>query len=129
MAQRSGTFYRPSPPRKTASSRTSGCAAEAEGRGVLSPSEHEELLWADVVVLGRRRETGAETYLMAEVSSVVDREDVQRAAERARLLERAVGVPVVAAVAGERITTGAEQQAAALSVWRVLDGRAYPPEQ
>ena len=102
-------------------------AAEAEGRGVLLPSEHEELLWTDVVVLGRRRETGAEMYLVAEVSSVVDREDVRRAAERARLFERAAGVPVVAAVAGEHITSGAEQEAVALSVWRVLDGRAYAP--
>lgn len=50
-------------------------AAEAEGRGVLSPPEHEELLWADVVVLGRVRE------------------DVQRAAERPRLLRRTVGMP------------------------------------
>lgn len=58
----------------------------------------------DVVVFGRRRETKAETYLLAEVSSVVDRQDV----ERARLLERAAGLPVVAAVAGERITPGAK---------------------
>jgi phage-related tail protein len=103
-------------------------ADEAEDRGLLSQSEHESLLRADVVVLGRLRESGTETYLLAELSSVVDPDDVQRAVDRTRLLERAAGAPVVAAVAGERITPTARQKAAELNVWRVLDGRAYPPD-
>lgn len=103
-------------------------ADEAEDRGVLSIAEHEQLLRAHVVVHGRLRETGTETFLLAEVSSVVDQEDVQRAAERARLLERATGVPVMAA-AGDHMTHGAEQQAVTLGVWRVLNGRAYPPRE
>lgn len=104
-------------------------ADEAEDRGVLSIAEHEQLLRADVVVHGRHRETGNETFLLAEVSSVVDQEDVQRAAERARLLERATGVPVIAAAAGDHMTHGAEQQAVTLGVWRVLNGRVHPPRE
>lgn len=42
-------------------------------------------------------------------------------------LERITGVPVVAAVAGERITLWAREQSAALRVWRVQEDRVYSP--
>lgn len=102
-------------------------ADDAEEQGILSLSEHEQLLQADVVVHGRLRATDTETYLLAEVSSVVDQGDVQRAVDRAQLLGRATGLPVVAAVAGGGITPAAERRIAALEVWCVLNGRAYPP--
>ncbi|MDR7523740.1 MAG: hypothetical protein QN168_14930, partial [Armatimonadota bacterium] len=104
-------------------------ADSAEDRRLLSASEREQLLWTDVVVFGRWRATGEETYLAVEVSTVVDSDDVQRAADRARLLQRVTGLPAVAAAAGERITPEAERQAAVLGVWRVLDGRTYAPDE
>ncbi|MDR7481725.1 MAG: hypothetical protein QN183_09055 [Armatimonadota bacterium] len=104
-------------------------ADSAEDRGVLSAFEREQLLWTDVVVLGRRRTTGEETYLAVEVSATVDSSDVLRAADRARLLQRATGLPAIAAAAGEGITPEAERQAARLGVWRVLDGRTYAPDE
>jgi outer membrane murein-binding lipoprotein Lpp len=101
---------------------------EAQSRGVITRDERRVVLDADVIVRGRRFEDGGEAYLAAEVSSVVDSEDVRRAAQRSSLLSRAAGKPTLAAVAGEAITEQAEQAAKALRVWRVLDGRAFPPE-
>jgi hypothetical protein len=102
-------------------------AADAERRALLSIDDHADLMQADVVVRGRLRDRDADGYLVAEVSSVVDTRDVQRAAHRAKILERIVSVPVVAAVAGERFSPEADLEATAAGVWRVLDGRAFPP--
>ncbi|MDR7537704.1 MAG: hypothetical protein QN183_15280 [Armatimonadota bacterium] len=104
-------------------------AEGAEDRGVLSASERELLLWTDVVAFGRWRDTGDETYLAVEVSATVDTEDIERAADRARLLQRVTGLRAVAAAAGEDITPEAERQAARLGVWRVLNGRTYAPNE
>lgn len=105
----------------------SALAADAERRAILSTEESVDLMQADVVVRGWLRDRNVDGYLLAEVSSVIDARDVQRAARRAGLLHRIVGVPVVAAVAGEHITPEADQEASAADVWRVLDGRAFPP--
>ncbi|MDR7542777.1 MAG: hypothetical protein QN120_00845 [Armatimonadota bacterium] len=102
-------------------------AEAAEGRGLLSLDEHADLLQADVVIGGRPRDRDEECYLVAEVSAVMDARDVERAARRARLLERIVAVPVLAAVAGERATADAGREAATAGVWLVVDGRAFPP--
>jgi outer membrane murein-binding lipoprotein Lpp len=98
---------------------------DAVEAGTLSPEDKAEILLADVVVQGRRDQQ--EAYVLAEVSAVVDPEDVRRAAARARLLERAVGVPVLAAVAGQRATPEAAEGARAAGVWRLLDGRVEEP--
>ncbi|MDR7523503.1 MAG: hypothetical protein QN168_13695 [Armatimonadota bacterium] len=102
-------------------------AEDAEGRALLSLDEHADLLQADLVIGGRRRDGDEECYLVAEVSAVVDARDVERAARRARLLQRIVAVPVVAAVAGERAAADASREAATAGVWLVIDGRAFPP--
>ena len=102
-------------------------AEDAEQRVLLSLDEHADLLQADVVVRGRRRDRDEECYLLAEVSAVIDAHDVERAARRARLLERIAAVPALAAVAGERATADASREAAAAGVWLVVDGRAFPP--
>ncbi|MDR7556649.1 MAG: hypothetical protein QN157_13725 [Armatimonadota bacterium] len=101
----------------------------AERRGAVSAAEREQVLWADVVVTGRLRERETETYLLVEVSTTIDVGDVQRAAERAQVLHRATGLPAIAVVAGERITAEADRRATDLAVWRVLDGRAYGPDE
>ncbi|MDR7551222.1 MAG: hypothetical protein QN131_15005 [Armatimonadota bacterium] len=104
-------------------------AEGAEERGLLTASEREQLLWTDVVAFGRWRDTGDETYLAVEVSATVDTDDIGRAADRARLLQRVTGLRAVAAAAREGITPEAERQAARLGVWRVLDGRTYAPDE
>lgn len=98
---------------------------DAVETGAITPEEKGEILLADVVVRGRRDQR--DTYLVAEVSVVVDVEDVRRAASRARLLRRATGEPVLAAVAGRRVTAEAGQDARAAGAWLVLDGRVEEP--
>ncbi len=100
---------------------------DAQSRGILSREERKDLLSVDVIVRGRRWEDDTEAYLVAEASAVIDSGDVQRAARRAELLERIVGMPVIAVVAGETIIPEAQQAAKTLRVWRVLDGKALPP--
>lgn len=103
-------------------------ADEAEGKGVLSPDEHADLMHSGVVLRGQLREERTEAYLVAEVSAVVDPEDVERAVRRTKLLARLVSLPVIAVVAGEWISAGAEREARRLGVWRVLDGRVFSPD-
>jgi len=106
---------------------TARVAFQAERQGILSRAEHEELLRADLVIYGLRSDQDVGTYLLAEVSVVVDKGDVERAARRAALYERAAGLSVIPAVAGEQILPDAESEAKAARVWRVLDGRAEAP--
>jgi vacuolar-type H+-ATPase subunit I/STV1 len=96
---------------------------EAEGR--LTHAERRDVLWADLVVRGRRRSDGAEVYLVVEVSAGLGAGDVERAARRATLLGRLR--PSLAVVAGEWITPEAERMANVYGVWRVLDGRMVGP--
>jgi len=103
-------------------------ADDAEDRGVLSADEHIDLMQVDVFLHGRRRDRRTEAYLVAEVSAVVDSRDIERATRRAMLLARLVSAPVLAAVAGVEITEDADREAKRGGVWRVLNGRALPPD-
>jgi chromosome segregation ATPase len=101
---------------------------DAQTRGLITRNERRSLLEADLVARGRRWSDDSTVYLVAEVSAVIDSDDVRRAVDRAGLLARATHTPTLAAVAGETITASAEETARALRVWQVLDGRATPPE-
>ncbi|MDR7532767.1 MAG: hypothetical protein QN162_05430 [Armatimonadota bacterium] len=103
-------------------------AAQAERRGELSRSDHEDLLQVDVVVRGHLRHLQADGYAVVEVSSQIDATDVERAARRAQILHRLVQAPVVAAVAGATIGREAAQHAVRLGVWQVVDGRVVAPD-
>ena len=98
---------------------------DAVDAGRVTLQEKEQVLQCDVAVVGRR--DGEQVYLLAEVSSVVDRQDVQRARDRASILERATGLPVLSAAAGNHATAGAREEAKASGVWLILDGRAEAP--
>ncbi|MDR7416365.1 MAG: hypothetical protein QN193_02100 [Armatimonadota bacterium] len=98
---------------------------DALDAGHISPEERADVLEADVVAVGLR--DGEEVYLLAEVSGTVTAHDVRRARRRAEVLQRAVGRPVLSAVAGEVLSDDPETLAEAMQVWRVLDGRADPP--
>jgi hypothetical protein len=93
--------------------------------GSLSDEEAEEVWKADLHLVGRSPED-TPVYLVVEAALTIDAAEVHRAARRAALLGRA-GVPTLAVVAGARITVDGEQAARDREVWRVLDGRAYPP--
>ena len=100
---------------------------EAVAGDQLSEEESDEILQADVVVRGRRREDGAEVYLVVEVSWGVGISDVQRASQRAALLSR-TGTPTLPVVAGYWVTPEAQEPARALRVWQVTDGSVIPPD-
>ena len=100
---------------------------EAADRGVLSQSDREEVAWADVIMRGRWRADGRQVMVLAEVSWVVDRNDVRRAVDRAALLAR-LGTPVVPVVAGDSVTERAADMARSRNVWQMLDGRLVEPD-
>jgi len=92
----------------------------------LSPEGFKDVLLLDLLVSGQPRHLtqAPEVWLAVEVSSVVDEEDVTRARRRAELLRQA-GYCAVPAVAGERITLGAEDEARQHRVVVLQDGRSF----
>jgi hypothetical protein len=95
-------------------------------QGLLSEEGADDVIQADVVVRGRRREDGSEVYLVVEVSWGVGTGDVERAVRRASLLAQA-GVRTLPVVAGEYITDEAAELARAMHAWQVLDGQVTSP--
>ncbi len=96
---------------------------DAADQGLVSEDERWNTLQIDVVVRGRLS-SGAERVLAVEVSHVVDRKDVERAARRAEVLERALNFPTVGVVLGHEVTQGGQQAADeqhVLVIQRVLE--------
>ncbi len=93
-------------------------------RGRLDESEIEQIVASDLIVHGRLLppQDDGEIWLTVEVSNVIDRNDVARAADRAALLRKAelLAMPVAA---GRRITQGALSLAVELCVALVKNGR------
>jgi len=100
---------------------------DAIDAGALSAPEAHEISLAAVVVRGKRRQDGAEMYLVVEVSWGVGPGDVERAVHRAELFSR-TGVTAIPVVAGRRVTPEAAELAQADKVWQLTDGRAIMPE-
>ena len=100
---------------------------DAEDRGVLSESDRHAVAWADLIVSGRWRAADRSVMVLAEISSVVDRSDVRRAADRAAALAK-LGTPVVPVVAGASVTERAADLARSRNVWQMLDGRIVEPQ-
>ena len=94
----------------------------------LTDEQLFDLLQLDLVVHGQlrqfkgKRKEQPEVWLAIEVSSVVDREDVERAERRAEILRQA-GLPVLAVAAGGNLTLGARELAQAKGVVLQADGR------
>ena len=83
-----------------------------------------EVLLSDVVVRGLLpdRSTQTEVWVVVEVSSTVDRNDVLRARRRAEIM-RAAGYQAIPAVAGEGLTEGGRREAQQSHVLVLLDGQ------
>ena len=81
---------------------------EAEEQGRITEEDRLDALRVDVVVRGRLK-TGEERVLAVEVSHVVDVNDVRRAARRAQVIAKAMGLPAVPVVLGKTLTQGACQ--------------------
>jgi hypothetical protein len=95
-------------------------------QGMLSEEGADDVIQADVVVRGRRRDDGSEVYLVVEVSWGVGTEDVERAVRRASLLAQ-TGLQTLPVVAGEHITDEAAELARAMHAWQVFDGQVISP--
>jgi len=91
----------------------------------LSLQEFNDLLQLDLLISGwpRHQPDASQVWLAVEISSVVDRSDVERARRRAAALRRA-GYRAIPAVAGEGVTEGAEKEARIHKVVLFQDGYA-----
>jgi len=97
---------------------------EAESHGLISSTDSEEIILADLVIRGKQK--GVDVYLVTEISWGVGTDDVQRAAKRASLLAK-TGIPTIPAVAGEWVTPDAQQLAQGLGVWQFTPSRVVSP--
>jgi len=90
----------------------------------LEEGELAEVLLSDLILTGRLPTPGGPQaiWVVLEVSTTVDRRDVERAQRRAALLRQA-RYPAVAVVGGTEATAGARQAASETGVALVLDGR------
>ncbi|HZO27709.1 MAG TPA: hypothetical protein VFH48_17160 [Chloroflexota bacterium] len=101
---------------------------DAVEEGQLTGDERDAILRADLVLTGRSRPDGQDVYLLTEVSVGVGVHDVERAFERARLLEK-LGRPVLPIVAGDRINDEAARLAREQGVWYARRGHISPPRE
>ena len=92
-------------------------------RGRLDEGDIRRIVTADLIVRGGLLppQGEGELWLVVEVSSVIDRNDVARAAEHAALLRKA-GLLVVPVAAGERLTQGAMTLSGEFGVALARDG-------
>jgi hypothetical protein len=104
-----------------------GLLEDAVDQGQLTEAEKDEAILTDVVVRGRYQGSGAEVYLVVEVSWGVGVHDVERAVQRAAVLDK-LGIPALPVVAGKAVTAQAEQLAHEQHVWQVIDGQTVSPQ-
>ena len=84
---------------------------QATDARAISDDQADDLEQADLILLGQTP-AGEPAYAVAEVSVTVDRNDVDRAARRARILQAASGVATQAAVIGTAISDANRRRAA-----------------
>ncbi len=82
----------------------------------ITPEQADELLQVDLILAGRHQDTGAETYMAAELSITIGSDDITRAADRAALLQSVVRLPVLPVVVGARIDDARAAMASDLGV-------------
>jgi hypothetical protein len=75
---------------------------EAEAKGLITEDENDELLLSDVILVGMD-EVGQPLQALLEVSLTVQKNDIERAETRARILEKATGIRTLAGVVGETV--------------------------
>jgi outer membrane murein-binding lipoprotein Lpp len=98
---------------------------EALQAGRISEKDLQVLMLTDLIVRGVRQ--GRTTWLAVEVSGTIDREDIQRALERAILLSRCVSDEVIPVVAGIHCPEDVRDGALRTGVWVIQDGQVFAP--
>ena len=77
----------------------------ATTNNLISNAQANQLQTADLVIAGQDQ-LGIETCVLAEISITVQQNDINRAAGRARILEKATGVTTIPAAIGSTIQEG-----------------------
>ena len=88
---------------------------EAEDNGAITEDEADDLLDADIILVGQNA-AGHRAYVVIEIGITVSSADVNRAARRARALASAAGAPCNAVVVGSEIPDAERQRAARTEV-------------
>jgi hypothetical protein len=78
-------------------------------KGIISKEERVDVLRLDLIVEGTLLNTEEPVLIAVEVFYTIDKPDVQRAINRAKILEKAMDKKVLPAVVGCRITEGTEK--------------------
>ena len=93
----------------------------AEDQNLIDYDEMEALDEADIIASGRRR-NGSPVFVVVEVSETADDNDIDRAEERAAILQRATQQASVAVVIGKDISDTNRQRAARQEVNVIILG-------
>ncbi len=88
---------------------------QATDTSTISDDQADDLVRSDLILLGQTP-AGEPAYAVAEVSVTIDENDVDRAVQRARILQTASGVGTQAAVIGTVISDANRQRANAVGV-------------
>jgi len=90
---------------------------DALDTGIIGDDERDDALLCDIVVTGAlRSDKERKVLIVAEVSVVVDKQDVERAASRTKVIEKCMGLPGIPVVIGKEHTEGALKRADELQV-------------
>jgi hypothetical protein len=90
---------------------------DAVEKKVITEEEREDALKTDVVVTGVLKEdSGKRVALVTEVSMKADRQDVERAYSRAKIIGGVLNLPAISVVIGREYTEGAKEKAEEMGV-------------
>ena len=90
---------------------------DALDAGIIGDDERDDALLCDVVVTGvLRNNKERKVLIVAEVSVVVDKQDVERAYSRTKVIEKCMGLPGIPVVIGKEHTEGSLKRADELQV-------------
>jgi hypothetical protein len=98
---------------------------DAFARGVLSLTERDDAIQADLVVHAQRRTDGSPVLLVGEVAPELSVTDVEDAVRRARIWAK-LGTPTQPLVAGLRLSAAAEHVTRAQQVTISLIAEPFP---
>ena len=76
---------------------------DAEDTNLITKDEADQLILADLILIGEHRHAGPNTYMLAELSITIGEDDIRRASDRARILRTATGRSARPTVIGARI--------------------------
>jgi hypothetical protein len=90
---------------------------EAEEKGTINEEERENAILTDLIVSGNLKENrGEKVLLVIEVSYKIDEDDVFRAKERAKIIEKVYKIKTIGVVLGKDISEKAKNLAEELAV-------------